>query len=125
MIEIAKAGEETGVFQKDIAVNQDISVKYLDHIIHALKVSGLICNVKGKKSGYKLTRATSEITMLDIHNAFENGICVTECLSENVSCGMEEHCEAKTFWGSLNKVIIDFFKSITLKDMLNNPDSYC
>ncbi|NLB92194.1 MAG: Rrf2 family transcriptional regulator, partial [Bacteroidales bacterium] len=56
MLEIASHPAEQGVFQKDIAENQEISIKYLDHIIRDLKVAGLLVNAKGKKSGYVLTR---------------------------------------------------------------------
>jgi Rrf2 family protein len=71
LIEIAKDELGEGVFQKDISKNQDISIKYLDQIIQSLKVAGLIVNVKGKKSGYILTRKPSEITVYDIHRAFK------------------------------------------------------
>ncbi len=50
MIEIALQEENKGIFQKDIAKNQEISEKYLDHIIASLKASGLIKNVCGKKA---------------------------------------------------------------------------
>lgn len=49
MVEIAKADQKTGIFQKDISKNQKISLKYLDQIIQSLKTAGLIVNVKGKK----------------------------------------------------------------------------
>jgi Rrf2 family protein len=118
MIEIAKDSSGKGIYQKQIAENQEISVKYLDHIIHALKTSGLITNVKGRKSGYILTRKPSEITMLDIHNAFEPGICVIECLSPTIKCNRENKCAAQGFWGKLNNQIINYFKSVTLEDLL-------
>ncbi len=117
MTEIALNESGKGIFQKQIAENQDISVKYLDHIIHALKASGLITNLKGKKSGYVLTRPPSEITMYDIHNAFESGICIIDCLSLNINCDREARCAVKGFWGKLNNQIIDYFKTITLKDL--------
>ena len=37
-MEIALSDSENGIYQKDIAKNQNISYKYLDHIITALKV---------------------------------------------------------------------------------------
>lgn len=117
MLEIAKDESQSGVFQKDIAVNQDISVKYLDQIIHALKASGLIVNLRGKKSGYILTRQPSEITMLDIHNAFEPGICVIDCLSGSFNCDREASCRVNGFWGRLNRIVVDYFKSVTLEDL--------
>lgn len=119
MTEIALNESGKGIFQKQIAENQDISNKYLDHIIHALKASGLITNLKGKKSGYILTRPPSEITMYDIHNAFESGICVIDCLSPNISCDREEICAAKGFWGKLNMQIVNYFKAVTLEDLIN------
>lgn len=121
MMEIAKADKGQGVFQKDIAQNQDISVKYLDQIIHALKVAQLIANIKGKKSGYILTRPAEKITVFDIHNAFEPGICVIDCLSKTVNCDKDGHCAAQGFWGELNKKIIAYFKSVTLNDLAQNP----
>ncbi len=119
MLEIAISESNTGVFQKDIAKNQAISNKYLDHIIHALKASRLICNVRGKKSGYMLTRHPSEITVLDIHNAFEPGICITGCISGNYECERRKECLSVVFWESLNDSIQDFFKSVTLDDLIN------
>ncbi|MFO7658974.1 MAG: Rrf2 family transcriptional regulator [Bacteroidales bacterium] len=117
MIEIASCRSENGILQKDIADNQQISNKYLDHIIHALKVSELIFK-KGRKGGYTLSREPEKITVFDINNAFEPGICVIECLNKSFHCSRENGCEARGFWGNLNNMIIDYFKSITLKDLV-------
>lgn len=118
MIEIALAHDKKGVFQKDIAENQDISVKYLDHIILALKVAGLIANIRGKKSGYILTRDPSRITMYDIHIAFEPGICVIDCMDCHIICEREDACAAREFWHELNDKMVDHFKSATLKQLV-------
>jgi len=119
MLEIARAENSGGVFQKDIAENQSLSVKYLDHIIQALKTCNLIRNVKGKKSGYVLARKPDEITIFDIHRAFEPGICLVECLSGNYPCDLSETCLTRGFWGHLNNLIINYFKSVTLTDLMH------
>jgi len=123
MIEIAADDSSSGVFQKDISNNQGISIKYLDHIIHALKAAGLISNLKGKKSGYVLTRKASEISVFDIHNAFEPGICIIDCLSEHIHCDRLTGCSARGFWGDLNQQIVDYFKSVSLEDLVNKEMS--
>jgi len=120
MIEIALDKSGKGVFQKQIAENQEISLKYLDQIIHALRTAGLVMAVRGRKSGYILTRKPADITMLDIHNAFEPGICVIDCLSSNITCDRSNKCSARGFWGRLNNKIIDYFKAITLQDMIDD-----
>lgn len=118
MVEIAKADPNKGIFQKDISKNQKISNNYLDQIIQSLKTAGLIVNVKGKKSGYRLTRNPSEITILHIHTAFEPEIAIIECLSQHMSCEMEQICNTFPFWNRLNKIIEDYFANSTLQDLL-------
>ncbi len=119
MLEIAMHQQSEGVFQKDIASNQSISVKYLDHIIAALKANNLIVNQKGKKSGYMLSRPPGDITMLDIHKSFEPGIQIVDCLSDNFDCPKESICVVKNFWNGLNNQIVDYLKSTTLQDLLD------
>jgi Rrf2 family protein len=119
MIEIASDTSTNGVFQKDIAKNQEISNKYLDHIISGLKAANLISNVKGKKSGYILTKEASEISIFEIHNAFENGICVIDCVNFNYQCEKSGKCKPQQFWKGLNKVVLDYFQNTTLLDILN------
>ncbi|NQU53997.1 MAG: Rrf2 family transcriptional regulator [Bacteroidetes bacterium] len=119
MVEIAKVDQQKGILQKDISKNQKISIKYLDQIILALKTADLIVNIKGKKSGYRLTRNASEITALDIHYAFEPEIAVIDCMSGKVKCQREEICYTNSFWASLNQVVIDYFADATLEDLVN------
>lgn len=122
MVEIAKADQKIGILQKDISENQKLSIKYLDQIIHSLKIAGLIINIKGKKSGYRLTRDAREITTLDIHNAFEPEIAVTECQSEFITCELKEVCHTNSFWNGLNDHIIEYFTRVTLDDLVQRRD---
>lgn len=117
MVELASDNSGEGVYQKDISKNQDISLKYLDQIIHSLKVAGLIANVKGKKSGYVITRKPSEITIYEIHKAFENDICVIDCMSSNYQCDRMVGCTVQVFWKGLNQVVLEYFKNTTLEDI--------
>jgi Rrf2 family protein len=119
MLEIARAKEPVGVFQKDIALNQNLSLKYLDHIIHALKTARLIANARGRKSGYVLTRSPGEITIYDIHRAFEPGICVVDCIGKDFKCDYSEQCLTQGFWRNLNNLILTYFRSVTLQDLLD------
>lgn len=117
MIELAVTGSDNGILQKNIAKNQEISEKYLDHIIASLKVSGLIKNVKGKKSGYKLAKEPHEIPVIDIFSAFEQNISGPDCVHNKDVCKRSEKCSARIFWGNLNSTMVDYLKSVTLKDI--------
>ncbi|MDX9694627.1 MAG: Rrf2 family transcriptional regulator [Bacteroidales bacterium] len=118
MIEIALNESPNGIFQKDISSHQQISNRYLDHIIASLKVSGLISTLKGKKSGYVLTRKPSEISLYDIYKAFESDMQIVECLSTNQHCERNSLCAAQTTWTELNDLIINYLKSKSLADLV-------
>ena len=122
MVEIAKSDQEKGILQKDISEIQNISYKYLDQIIHSLKRAGLLVNVKGKKSGYQLTRLASEITLYQIHAAFEPEIAIVDCLSGYIQCDMEDICTTKDFWSGLNNIIEQYLTNITLQDLVNGEE---
>jgi len=117
MLELAMADNEEGLFQKDIARNQEISLKYLDHIIAALKTSGLIANVSGRKSGYRLTRPAGEITILEIYEAFEPKLEVNECVNDHYDCKRRKICAVQHFWQGLNDQVSGYLKSTTLGDL--------
>jgi len=118
VLEIALNSGEMGIYQKEIAKNQSISYKYLDHIMNALKVAGLVTKAAGRKSGYILRRDPSEITIYDIHRAFEPGICVIDCAAPEYECERQNICSLKGFWGELNNQIISYFKSTTIQDLM-------
>jgi len=120
ILEIAKSDPEIGIYQKDISANQNISYKYLDHIINSLKVAGLVSKAGGRRSGYILTQKPEEITIYDVHNAFEPGICVVDCLSHNYTCKRQGVCASRGFWGKLNNQIIAYLKSTTIADLMND-----
>ncbi|MFV0593709.1 MAG: RrF2 family transcriptional regulator [Draconibacterium sp.] len=119
ILEIAMNESENGIYQKEIAENQGISYKYLDHIMTSLKVAGLVTKAAGRKSGYILTRKPSEISINDIHNAFEPGVCVVDCLSHHHSCKRDGKCASKGLWGQLNNQIIEYLNAITLQDLID------
>jgi Rrf2 family protein len=86
MIELAMDWGGKGMFQKEISERQEISYKYLDHIISALKTKGLISNVDGKKSGYRLAKKPEEISVYDIYKAFEPALQIVDCIGEHGEC---------------------------------------
>lgn len=125
MIEIANSQDENGVLQKDIAQNQNISYKYLDSIISALKLKGLIINSKGKGSGYRLTKDPKDITMYEIYTAFEQ-IAVVECINNNGFCIRSKHdCKANSYWNEFRLEFQKLLMSKTLEEIIESTHYEC
>ncbi len=109
--------KEGGTFQKEIAESQDVSIKYLDHIISALKKSGLVTNVAGKKSGYVLAKPANEITIYDVYMAFEENLAVIDCLLTEGKCPRKGKCVMEEYWCDLNETIRTSMQSMNVKIM--------
>ena len=108
------ADKEGGTFQKDIAENQDVSIKYLDHIIASLKKADLITNIGGKKSGYVLTKSASEITIYDVYAAFEDDLAIIDCLLADGDCPKKGTCVLKDYWCGLNDSIKESMSTMNI-----------
>lgn len=125
MIEIATSGNQEGVLQKDIAKNQNISLKYLDPIIASLKLKQLIVNSRGKGSGYVLAKPVEKITMYDIYTAFER-IEVVECINNLEFCVRSTHdCKANNYWMEFSRVFVNLLCKKTLKDIIEKTKYEC
>jgi Rrf2 family protein len=124
MIELAMDWNGKGLFQKDISERQEISYKYLDHIIAALKAKGLIVNVEGRKSGYKLGRKPESISVYDIFTAFEPNLSVVDGLNDEGKCVHTRSCAAEDLWWGLNRVILDYLRSSNLKQLADKQIQY-
>lgn len=97
VIEIAMSDNPRGILQKDIAQKQKISVKYLDSIISALKVKGIIANTKGRGGGYRLVKPAGDISMLEVYTAFEP-VTVVECIENKDFCDQACDCISRDYW---------------------------
>ena len=118
MLELAlNAEREEGTFQKEIAENQDVSVKYLDHIIADLKSAGLIVNTGGKKSGYRLNRPPEEMSIYDVYAAFKKELVIIDCLLVDGECPNKQQCVLRDFWCELNQSIRRGMESMDLKTL--------
>lgn len=125
IIEIAASKDPNGVLQKDIAKNQNISLKYLDPIISSLKLKGLIANSKGRGSGYKLTRDPKDITMLDIYTAFEQ-IVVVECINNLDFCERALHnCKGRNYWNEFRDDITNILLKKSLEQIIQDTYYEC
>ena len=118
VLELAlKEERDGGTFQKEIAKSQDVSVKYLDHIIASLKKANLISNVAGKKSGYILAKPANEISIYDVYLAFEDNLTIIDCLMSDGDCPRKDNCVMKDYWCELNRTIRTNMESMNMQMM--------
>ena len=111
------------VTKKSISEREDISEKYLEQILSALRKNGLVNSKKGPRGGYTLARNSSEITVGDILRALEGELQVVN-LEEYDDSNIMELCLKKNVWNKLNKEINNLVDSITLEELVQEYKAY-
>jgi Rrf2 family protein len=117
----------------DLAVAQKLSPKYLERILAALKLAGIVKAARGNKGGYQLTRPPEDVTMADVVSALEGPTCVVACLKAPETCAMYETCPTRDLWGTIQGAFDNIMQHTTLMDLvekkrskvIDHAETYC
>jgi Rrf2 family protein len=101
-----------------IALQQGISLQYLEQIIIPLKKADYIKRVPGPKGGHVLAKPPAEITIREIVALLEEGAGLAECSFKPKVCGRSSSCSTRFLWQEAAQAMLGKLTSITLADML-------
>ena len=118
IVRIAAYGNAKAVSLNDVSCEEEISHKYLENIISALKKNGLVRSVKGPKGGYILSRPMEEITLLDIARALEGNMFLVDCCEQGVECHRKDICSTYETWFEMSHIMQNAMQSVTLKELV-------
>jgi len=103
----------------DLAQITGIPEPTVSKVLKLAAKAGLVTGSRGVAGGYRLSRPTAEITVLDMITAFEGPISVTDCVEHGAgACIVEHFCSLRHHWGAVNQAICDSLRSVTLADMM-------
>lgn len=117
MAEIAAVYPDATVSVKEMAQNQHLSPKYLEHIMRALKAAGLIKPVRGMRGGYALTRSPASIKLSEIFCVLEGSPAPVFCVDHPKSCPIRKGCPTRQTWIELKNAITEVLEGTTLEDL--------
>ena len=117
MLDVALHADEGLVHLKDVAERQEVSKKYLEHLVARLEADGLLRTVRGAGGGVALARPASEVTVLDILCTLEGSLAPVECVDRPEVCSRSGNCGARDLWAELGAVVTGFLGSVTLEDL--------
>ncbi|NTU89579.1 MAG: Rrf2 family transcriptional regulator [Actinobacteria bacterium] len=119
MIDIAQHEGEGLVSLKAVSARQDISAKYLEHIVPLMVNQGLLLSERGHQGGYRLKKPAGEITAGDVIRAAEGSFAPVSCLDSGVeTCSRQESCPTVKFWAGLYDAVENYANGVTLADLI-------
>ncbi|MDP2918801.1 MAG: Rrf2 family transcriptional regulator [Dehalococcoidia bacterium] len=118
MLDLAIHYGEGLVLLKNVARREEISERYLEHLLLNLKAAGLVNSVRGAKGGFSLARPPSEIKLGDIVRVCEGQLSVVECVTDPEACARSPRCATRDLWAELKYAIDGVLESLTLQDLV-------
>ena len=123
LAEPAPSGDAPHMMQiKEIALLEQISAKFLEQILLALKNNGLLHSKMGVGGGYYLAKAASEITLGQVFRVLDGPVAPVKCVSqmayEPCGCPDEETCGLRLVMGDVRNAIADILDTTSLADVV-------
>lgn len=87
-------------------------------VLKPLAQAGLVQAFRGTNGGYRLARPAEDITLVEIVEAIEGPLAMTDCSVHDGHCGIEHSCGARANWRRINDVVADALRKVSLADML-------
>ncbi|MCL4368959.1 MAG: Rrf2 family transcriptional regulator [Actinobacteria bacterium] len=117
MVDIALQKSASPVLLRDIARRQELSERYLEHVVTALRNAGLVKSIRGAKGGYLLGRDPGTISLYDIVEATIGPLDLVDCVVEPQGCPRSGHCATRDVWEELSFSLQNKLKEISLEEL--------
>ena len=118
LLDLALHQGEEPILLKDISQRQQISLKYLEHLITPLIAGGIVRSTRGPRGGVSLAKLPEEIRLDEVIQLLEGSIAPVECVNNPQVCTRSELCATRDIWSDIKKAIDGVLESTTLQDLV-------
>lgn len=106
----------------ELAERAGLETPTVSKLLKPLAQAGLVEGFRGANGGYRLARAAADISLIEIVEAMEGPLAMTECsVHEGGNCGIQDSCHVRANWRHINDVVADALRSVSLAQMLTPP----
>lgn len=105
----------------ELAERAGLETPTVSKLLKPLAQAGLVEGFRGANGGYRLTRAPEAISLVEIVEAMEGPLAMTECSIHEGNCGIQDSCHVRANWRHINDVVADALRSVSLAQMLVPP----
>ena len=102
----------------ELADRAGLEMPTVAKLLKPLAQAGLVEGFRGANGGYKLARDAADISLVEIVEAMEGPLGMTECSVHSGQCGIEHSCGVRANWRRINDVVADALRGVSLAQML-------
>lgn len=101
-----------------LAERTRLELTTVSKVLKSLAQAGLVEGLRGVNGGYRMTCSPQDVSLLEIVEAIEGPLEMTECSSEHSRCEYEPHCNIAPHWRQVNDIIADALRGVSVAQML-------
>ena len=101
----------------ELADAAGLEVPTVAKVLKPLAQAGLVEGFRGAGGGYRLVRDAADISLVEIVEAMEGPLGMTECSLHAGNCGIQHSCGVRANWRRINDVVADALRGVTLAQM--------
>jgi FeS assembly SUF system regulator len=116
---LAADGEARLHTARELAESAHLPLPVVSKILKVLTREGFLASHRGVKGGYSLARSPAAISVVEVIDALEGPIALTECGSG--SCEQEARCVVRAPWQRINRVVRRSLEDVRLADLISPP----
>lgn len=121
MVHLARRYGNGPVSTRIAASEEHVSYQLACKLMQSLQKAGLLNSSMGPKGGFRLARAPSEVSLLEVIEAIQGPISVNRCVLIPKICSQYRHCSVRGKLADLQKSINDSLAQITLDELIHKP----
>jgi len=122
-IALAKLSEDGKMVSiNTLSEEEDISSLFLEQIFFKLKKAGIVKSIRGPGGGFLFDRPLDSINIREVLDAAGEELTVMPCDRQSFGCERMSDCIAHKVIISVTDKINEYFESITLQMLLDNPE---
>jgi len=120
VLQLSMQEEDKPVSIRTLSELEEISAEFLEQIFFRLRKAGLISSTRGPGGGFQLIKSLDKITIAEIFEAVGEELHFSPCtLDDGKPCAREPFCPAHSFWEYTYSMFREYFRSVTLDDIVN------
>ena len=117
MLDLALHYGEGPILAKDMARRQEISERYLEHLLLSLKVAGMVRSSRGARGGFTLARPPAQIRLSEIIRTMEGSVAPVACVDDPEAYSRVAFCAVHDVWVEVKEAVTRVLEPITLQDL--------
>lgn len=121
MIHLGSLPEGGVALKDDVALTENIPPSFMAKILRQLVKGGVLRSARGVNGGFGLARPATEINLLQIVEAIEGPIALTECSPDPEHCTRAHDCPASSVWFEVQKQMTGLLERTTLEALVSAP----